>query len=416
MKIIKSDLFKVYLFLLFPGYFFFHVFHSMGYVPYFGWFGAFALAGTLLITLSSILKKRNPITEFTGSALLTALPSVALLIYMTLITLINHVVYPETKYFDDAGLRWSLTNILLLAALFVIGANLKVKVGKKYKALIFIVYAGFAFFTWEFYSKENFTMILPVVQGGGVENTATYQSLAMCVLYTSLILCPFIDGRNSKIFLMTASTAILYFIGSRTEFFLLIAVIPAFMLIQYGLKASILMSILLSPLAVYAALSFGLNDRFISVFGSSQSMDERTMLFQAGIEGILRNPFVGDYLGQVRDFGNAGAYIHNILSVYQQYGILAFSMFIALTMCSIMTAFKYFRYARSIPQVEILVYSVIVSTIGIIVSKPIGWPYPAFAWGTACFVMNLMNKRRKVCSASVEHQLQVSFADPGARS
>jgi O-antigen ligase len=113
------------------------------------------------------------------------------------------------------------------------------------------------------------------------------------------------------------------------------------------------------------------------------SLAERAILFDGGIAGIIEHPFQGDYLGQVRDFGATGYYIHDILSMWQQFGLLGFAIYTYLIFMTAKIGYNCLKYRRFDPHSEALIYLSVASLIGVLTTKSIFWPVPALAWGLA---------------------------------
>ena len=123
------------------------------------------------------------------------------------------------------------------------------------------------------------------------------------------------------------------------------------------------------------------NDELLDV-GASQSLSIRMKVLRSGLNGISASPIAGDYAGQVRDHGKFGMYIHNILSAWQQYGIVGFLLYAGLSLGAV--AFSAWRVIikgdRSFLMLATLLISVY--SVGLIfLTKSVFWPVPALAWG-----------------------------------
>lgn len=68
--------------------------------------------------------------------------------------------------------------------------------------------------------------------------------------------------------------------------------------------------------------------------GEDNSMSDRAILFQKGLLAIKEYWFIGDFMGDVRDNGHTGGYIHNGLSLWRQYGIIPFILLLLLLLGS----------------------------------------------------------------------------------
>lgn len=382
-------LFKLYLLLLFPGYFFFHVAHSEGYASYVGWFGIFIVFTILLTSAKTGLYVLSGKQKVNLSSAIISVPATAFFIYIIAATLINHAINTGS-YITSDGMRWSLENIVLLIGLYTIGSRLSITTSRIFTLSLILCFMGFAFFTYLYYSPFNNTIWLPREVDPSTNTIASYQSLAGAVVYTTT-LCVFIKSRLLKSLTLTLSLATLYFIGSRTEFFLILSIIPFYVYINYGFRPTLAIAIASIPAILIILLYFGVNARYASLISGG---NERLLLLQSAIPGIIESPILGDYLGQVREYGTTAAYVHNALSVLQQYGIFAFMAYCYLTLMALFVGLKQVRVAKQNRQVEILIYASIVSTVGIIASKAIAWPYPALAWGLACVALKLTRKSK----------------------
>jgi hypothetical protein len=394
-----SSVLTLYLLLLFPGFFMFHVAHSLGYVPYFGWFGGLLVLGIAFLYGRGVYR-----VVVNGQRISTVHASISIPVqmfffYVLAVTAVMHV-FSGYDYVNMEGLVWNLTNLILLLGFYLLGRNLNVKMGGLLTVLLLCAYLGYMYFTFQFYSSLNGTIILPVETESAADSTASYQSMAMCVLYTAIALCPFVRSRFLKSTLLLMSVAILYFIGSRTEFFLLCLVAPVFIYINFGMRGAIGLALLALPVVIYLAATLEVNERFAGIFEELGSGSSRTELMLAGMKGIFDNPIFGDYLGQVREHGNVGAYIHNGLSVYQQFGLVGFLLYMYLIVCSLIIGLLYLSQAKQYPQLEALVYASIISLVGVLISKSIGWPLPALAWGLACSVMLTMRAAKQSQAAN----------------
>lgn len=388
-------IFLFYLLLLFPGYFFYHIAHSMGYTPYVGWFGILVIAGVFLFVINTYIKILFRQQDVNLVALPITLPVILLFSIMIIATALNHL-QRAYDYINTEGLIWNVTNILLMLGFYLISKRLCIKSKSSFTLLMIVIYIFYSVFTYYFYSSVNHTIILPNDMAADKSNVASYQSMAMCILYTMLILCPFVAGKVVKTLLFLSSICLLYFVGARTEFFLACAVIPFFLYINYGLKVVVGMLVVSVMVTPFAFMAFEVNDRFSSTISELLSGGARNELLKKGVQGIIDSPFAGDYLGQIRDYGTPGAYIHNALSMYQQYGVVAFIIYMYLTFVSLVVGVGYIKFAKNHVQFEVLVYTSITSFIGVILAKSIGWPLPAFAWGMCCVVLVCMARMMRI--------------------
>lgn len=115
---------------------------------------------------------------------------------------------------------------------------------------------------------------------------------------------------------------------------------------------------------------------------ASASWNYRAEYMAKGVEAIKRSPILGDYGGQVRDFKNPGAYIHNMLDVWRQYGIIAFIIYAGLCVGGV--AFALWQVLRLKKMDPLWVLTAIISGYVFVLSagaKSVFWPLVAFGWG-----------------------------------
>lgn len=116
--------------------------------------------------------------------------------------------------------------------------------------------------------------------------------------------------------------------------------------------------------------------------GNSRSFQIRLEFLKSGWEGIMSNPFWGDYAGQIREFNDPGSYIHNILSAWRQYGLVSFVLYTIFCLA-----------AACLPIWKVLVgketspHWLLAAMVGgyclvlVVATKAVFWPVPALAWG-----------------------------------
>lgn len=116
----------------------------------------------------------------------------------------------------------------------------------------------------------------------------------------------------------------------------------------------------------------------------SQSFSTRTLTLRTGIEGIQSSPLLGDYGGQIRELGQFGLYAHDVLSVWQQYGLAAFLLYLGLSIAAAIVSLWHVLLLRSRdPRWITAAYVSGICLLLIVTTKAVYWPIPAFGWGLA---------------------------------
>lgn len=364
----------------FPGYFFYHVIKSTVLTPYVGWFSAVLIACTVFwLARSAVLLSTGRTAH--ASPKISA-PFWLMIILMLTYIAANHTLSDE-RYINDEGLVANSMVVIWLIALYQIGRYIDILPTTKNKLLPWLMTISFAVCAVYFFDRNSGVMVMPIVEGD-TSDAANYQGMARSIMCTALVVFPFIKNRTSKSILVMMTTAILYIVGSRTELILFAATLPLFLIVNFNLKIS--HSVLLFALLGSSALLITGYDIFgaiDSLTSGDASLAERAILFDAGIAGIIDHPIQGDYLGQIRDFGATGYYIHDILSMWQQFGLLGFAIYTYLIFMTAKIGYNCLKYRRFDPHSEALIYLSVASLIGVLTTKSIFWPVPALAWGLA---------------------------------
>lgn len=171
---------------------------------------------------------------------------------------------------------------------------------------------------------------------------------------------------NQKKFLTFGfiSFIVLFMLGGRASF-LAFTFVYIFWCFKY-FKTSLLMVILMMVplLLVFSSSLFDLYlNSHIYNLSEDKSVMVRDALFNRALQGIIENPIIGDYGGQMK-YGNKGGYMHNFLSYYRQFGLFAFLSYLLLLGTSVIYLIKLNRT---------LIYLCLFFLINIFVAKSLFW-------------------------------------------
>lgn len=386
MKITES----IFPTLVFPGYFVYHLArpHVMPPNTGIGWFTLAVLAAVAYYGIRDLLRLMAGQTV-TVRSLAISVPFYLLMFVMVATVAMNHFAL-ETPYINDEGLLFSIQNILLMFGFYKIGANIHGMLRWRSPVQFAVVTGIYALATFAYFDAPSGTMILPYGVGEDMDQayalTANYQGMARSVLYTGLLVIPFIESRDLKTAMMVVYAVMLYFIGSRTDFLLFAAVFPLFILMNFSPVVRVGASVGMVLLVIGLVLFWEGGNRFSSA-NAAASLSERAKYLEAGWNAIMEHPFTGDYLGQIRDFGKIGTYIHNGLSMWSQFGLVAFVIFCYLILVPFVLLGPSFVQRRK-GEVEMLLYLAATALIGIASARAITWPMPAMAWGAAVALLS----------------------------
>lgn len=337
--------------------------------------------------------------------------SVAWLAALSLIVLV-YAGYHRLFGLDyQQSMEVTLSSLKLVAAwagLFAIGVLLKPSDG--FRRVLFWCVIAMAIATPFLIKTPALSLIDTVRSGWGV---ASYQFFAGAFAFTAMLAIAYSWGRKSEPWLVALALVTIFFLLSRSEQAGMLAVAIGWAILKIVhrefrpiLIASVGTAVLLGasvllaphvpslmgsyrPVEIQQGKSVGSADVLarqaeLLNLGGSDSWGERAKFMSGGIDDILRSPIVGDYAGQVRDFGFFGAYIHNGLSAWRQYGIVAFLLYMGMAI----TAFAVSAWAvlaRKDTTPEWLSTAMIAgfSLLLVVFAKSIYWPMPALAWGIA---------------------------------
>ncbi len=367
----------IFLFVLFPGYFFYHIAYSFGMVPYIGIFTitlAIACGYFLIKLFIGLLRNPYPIVPFADACF------VLLIITLSAITIVNHTLN-DGAYIDTDGLVFSASIIVSMTGFYFLGRNIVLEQQKKSTLAALALLAGYLACAIIFYQENGGYMLLPTPSESAPE-PSNYQGLARSVMYSLIFTLPFIKSGLMRFVYAAASLACLYLIGSRTDFALCAMVFLVSMLIRSSIRGAV-MAYGLMIFALPAALYFLYQSDRFAISSTDPSLVARGIFTESSIDGISGSPILGDYLGQVRDFGDIGSYAHNALSMYQQFGAAPFIAYIAFIIFSLLIAIKSLAINRRSPYTELLLHLSVVALAGVLVAKSILWTTPVLAWGLA---------------------------------
>lgn len=171
-----------------------------------------------------------------------------------------------------------------------------------------------------------------------IDLTTTSDSLKGLYLGLSDIFCIFslliigcIKSDWWKLIIFLLSVVALFILNSRASLYIYIVSVLFYFILFFRINKILILFLLLFLLLIsyFSKLVslFSENNRMFALLllnDNDQSSQERALFQKNGINQILDNVIFGDYGGVVRIYNDLGAYIHNILSYWQTYGLLVF--------------------------------------------------------------------------------------------
>jgi len=252
---------------------------------------------------------------------------------------LEYITMLVTK-FQVKMLFYAILNILL-------GAYL-------YKSLTELYFQKVIFIVWLIY-----TLIL--IFNINYFTTLEYKASALRLLLSDpyvliSIIAIFINIKNKylKIILFTLVLFLAYVLKSRATFYSLLVVYIFFIIKELGFKNFFVLCLFaLVSLVVLNNLNLiTLDTRMFGVLQgkSDGSLNERLLQFEYGLEAIKNNLIFGQYAGQIiihesgYRSGEMGAYMHNFLSYWRQFGIVFFILFVYLYLNATLRLLKEWIY------------------------------------------------------------------------
>lgn len=350
--------------------------------------GSFGLLGLLFAIilgipfLAMILRRRPKRQAYFIGAFLILWATVALIIAF------NAIVPPaglETSKDFPSAIRAHIGAVIYWYTLFLAGLYWG-NFGKTNKRLIFVIFAAI---TIAMLATAQILLIL--FHPGNEEGAGTYQHIARSVSVIGILALAYCQSAITVLIAYVLLIVQLFFIGARSEFAGIFALAPILFLIYCRDIRSRIFLVMITASIVAALLSIFAQDIAEAIQSSRQSKlldlsDDnswlaRQKLLAQGLDRLLDNPIFGDFSGEII-IGGLGKYIHNILSVWQQYGLIPFLLFTGLLIYGTADSLDalFIRKQRD-PLVQLAVFFNVTSLLLLVAAKSVFWPVVAFGWG-----------------------------------
>lgn len=400
LKYFYSSTFLInYVFFLIP----FHLWLSLnGYAPLV-YLSVVTLLGSAITVVALLFSPHSNRLNPSKKSLKYLIPFFILIAYMLLVQGINYSLGDKVDSFGRGLFQYNLGVLANSIAWFIIGMFVM-------SYLLRNSIHRAPFYTWLaitlfYFSVLNFDTL-------SIDFSSTYEEkksiyLIFADLYAVISLIAISTQRKNSFFLgvFLVSFLTLYFLNSRASMVLFGAtfIIPLLMKSSFKWKLSVATAAAIAGflLLIASQANNGEGSRMLAFFSNDYASDGsyigRMIQFEAGLSHIAENPIMGGYNSIHRDFNNHGAYMHNILSFWQVYGIFAFVLasvlfFIAPLRLSLRSIRKkslpeHAPYARAIILLSIYI------ALQIAFSRSYAWSYPWFLFGMIT-VYNVTTKNK----------------------
>lgn len=398
--------------ILFPAFFAYHVLAAFGMPMFLGaWWGLFTLVaagGLVPIVLWKMVAARQYLIH----------APVAILAFIVGAVAVYYWLFGVTYQAEDVMLVASGKLLIAWGALYAIGVLLQpdeVFASWLRRALYAMVVVSVVF-------MDPFDGSFIPAEWNDALGVAGYQWIAQAILFTGIAAFCFTSSDRQQILIIAVMLAGLVLAASRADLGSGLAVAVGWAVIKLSrrkLKTAVLgvlvfvavvtamrfVSPIVSPVYIAAgqAVKWAIEqtataqvdvlkprtrgqtaERYAETLdlGSSKSWAERQKYLASGWAAIKASPITGDYGSQIRDYGFFGSYIHNALSAWSQYGILAFILYLALTLSVPAVAAWQVLWRQSDHPLWLMTLFVGgVAAAMVLAVKAVYWPLPALAWG-----------------------------------
>jgi hypothetical protein len=214
---------------------------------------------------------------------------------------------------------------------------------------------------------------------------STYQAIGRSLLVSSVLVASFCRTNGRRVAVLALGCITLLLVGSRSDFFSL--AILTFLLtvrVLYRNRGNLFG---VGGAAALIAGGFAIWPLFLSTrnaeildLSQSSSWQSRVELQVAALDVIRHNPILGDFGYYLRD-GGAGAYSHNALSAWTNFGVLGFALFMGVLLY--MSGISALRWVdRGENSRWFVAFNLnLAALVQAIVASPVFAVLPGLAWG-----------------------------------
>lgn len=302
--------------LLFPGAFFYHAAVGLNYIgPFFS--GYISIVGSICALTLIIYSLLSTLTRMKINKRDVAF--YAFMIFYSLTTIYHYIIGEQQENAHN-----NIILIINLLACYAIFKNIN-STDDSYKNIL--ISLSLAMSAIIIYHAEGGAFVLGTSVDSSV-SVANYQTMALAYLPPTILSIAKSELKLTRYFLFIVSTYCLFLNGARSEF---VAILIFFVAFEATLSKRKISAAFIATAAAITTIASTLllssendDNRTVRLANLSEdnSSNVRDQILQDGLEKILNSPILGDY-------GNyePGLYIHNILSAWQDLGIIGFVYF-----------------------------------------------------------------------------------------
>lgn len=382
---------EVGLYVLFPGFFFYHLAVTGGLIPSVvgGLFGP----ATVILTVVFLVCAPQIVKKYirAGKAVFFAF---GLLFFYCLIWFLLHHYTTDVPYRDEAA-EQVVGLLFSWFALFVTGVVLPAQ-RSRFRWVLSISICLIVVTTLLLFNTDTM-MFNPRSLYDFSDGVATYQGYARSALLTALFLLGVCSNLGRMLLVFAPSAVLLFLLGARSELFGFVALGGVLSLLEAfkSIKRVVALLFVLGVSGVF--LANHVEDFMASRQSEVLDLDQATSWqkrreYQAiAFKQIIDSPVIGMYAGHF-EAGGKGAYAHNATSAWVEFGAFGFVLYVGLTVyCAVISYRKYRRERVDGAIWRLSFYINFVALLLVVISKPVFWTIPALGWGLV--VSSLLRER-----------------------
>lgn len=259
---------------------------------------------------------------------------------------------------------------------------------------------------------------------GGISFTSdTSEKKSMYLLFadfyavSALLLMSVARSTRTAVGVAATSAIVLFFLESRASLFFFIATVALYYLLSRSAGNKLLLALMtISAIVILPTIDFSQYEsasRMTIFFERGLQADAsfigRMKLLTDGVGSILQNPLLGSYNSLVDHSNNVTAYIHNILSYWQLYGLMVFGLMFFLLVIMPTTFIRQHLFGKRVPTISPEIRMVCIVSLFVILQVVTA---RAYVWHFSWLLIGLMCVVRPQVLPSASRKPPCTTASP----
>jgi len=317
-----------------------------------------------------------------------------------------HFAFAEGKVGSAELFVYYARALLNYLFIFLIGFYLRVSAWRIPLALgfVLIVLNGVAFVRWDRLMIDLRNIVDPAHSG-------VYLALSGTALFSGILTWAALSRPAHRAGVLLALVPVLFFMGGRADLAAYVLVFPVALWLTLPPKGQFavyaMAGVALGAVLVAWGPDILLGSRHAQFLSLDQmtSLIARSRLLEWGVQRIAASPLLGDYGGTLAIRGTIGSYIHNVLNVWQTFGLFAFLLYLSMLAYSTLASTQLLmRRGRNMSRdAQLVVVLVLLATIQVLTAKSFGYTGVALAWGAMAGLLARNEHVGRPASGSARH-------------